>query len=89
MIVEGSEETLEADLVFLAMGFLGPKETLAEKLGLDRDNRSNVKAECGRFSTNVEGVFAAGDCRRGKSLAVWVINEGRQTAAQVDKQGRI
>lgn len=60
-------------------------QTLADKLGLDRDNRSNFKAEYGRFSTNVEGVFAAGDCRRGQSLVVWAINEGRQAAAQVDK----
>lgn len=52
---------------------------------MDRDNRSNFKAEYGRFSTNVEGVFAAGDCRRGQSLVVWAISEGRQAAAQVDK----
>lgn len=57
---------------------------MADKLGLDRDNRSNIKADYGRFSTNVEGVFAAGDCRRGQSLVVWAISEGRQAAAQVD-----
>ncbi|KAI4307123.1 hypothetical protein L6164_030342 [Bauhinia variegata] len=83
--IEGSEEIIEADLVLLAMGFLGPESTIAEKLGLDRDNRSNLKAEYGRFSTNVKGVFAAGDCRRGQSLVVWAISEGRQAAAQVDK----
>lgn len=83
--VEGSEEIIEADLVFLAMGFLGPEPTLAEKLGLECDNRSNFKAEYGRFSTTVEGVFAAGDCRRGQSLVVWAISEGRQAASQVDK----
>ncbi|CAL9213568.1 unnamed protein product [Arabidopsis halleri] len=83
--IEGSEEIIEADLVFLAMGFLGPEPTLAEKLGLECDNRSNFKAEYGRFSTTVEGVFAAGDCRRGQSLVVWAISEGRQAAAQVDK----
>ncbi|KAJ9545634.1 hypothetical protein OSB04_025341 [Centaurea solstitialis] len=66
--VEGSEEILGADLVLLAMGFLGPEPTIADKLGLEKDNRSNVKAEYGRFATNVEGVFAAGDCRRGQSL---------------------
>jgi glutamate synthase (NADPH/NADH) len=60
-------------------------QTVAEKLGLERDNRSNLKAEYGRFSTNVDGVFAAGDCRRGQSLVVWAISEGRQAAAQVDK----
>ncbi|KAL2540246.1 Glutamate synthase 1 [NADH] [Abeliophyllum distichum] len=82
--VEGSEEIIEADLVLLAMGFLGPESTLPNKLGLETDNRSNLKAEYGRFSTNVEGVFAAGDCRRGQSLVVWAISEGRQAAAQVD-----
>lgn len=60
-------------------------QTLAEKLGLECDNRSNFKAEYGRFSTTVEGVFAAGDCRRGQSLVVWAISEGRQAASQVDK----
>ncbi|KAK7384996.1 hypothetical protein VNO78_30703 [Psophocarpus tetragonolobus] len=82
--IEGSEEIIEADLVFLAMGFLGPESTTAEKLGVERDNRSNFKADYGRFSTNVKGVFAAGDCRRGQSLVVWAISEGRQAAAQVD-----
>ncbi|KAK1302529.1 hypothetical protein QJS10_CPB12g01099 [Acorus calamus] len=83
--VEGSQEIIEADLVLLAMGFLGPELTIADQLGLEKDNRSNFKAEFGRFSTNVEGVFAAGDCRRGQSLVVWAINEGRQAASQVDK----
>ncbi|KAJ6748807.1 GLUTAMATE SYNTHASE 1 [NADH] CHLOROPLASTIC [Salix purpurea] len=82
--VEGSEEIIEADLVLLAMGFLGPEKNVAEKLGLEQDNRSNFKAEYGRFSTNVEGIFAAGDCRRGQSLVVWAIAEGRQAASQVD-----
>ncbi|KHN23377.1 Glutamate synthase [NADH], amyloplastic [Glycine soja] len=82
--IEGSEEILEADLVLLAMGFLGPEPTIAEKLGIERDNRSNFKAEYGRFSTSLKGVFAAGDCRRGQSLVVWAISEGRQAAAQVD-----
>ncbi|KAG6715319.1 hypothetical protein I3842_05G244300 [Carya illinoinensis] len=83
--VKGSEEIIEADLVLLAMGFLGPESIVAEKMGLEQDNRSNIKAEYGRFSTNVDGVFAAGDCRRGQSLVVWAISEGRQAAAQVDK----
>ncbi|XP_068664584.1 glutamate synthase 1 [NADH], chloroplastic-like isoform X2 [Aristolochia californica] len=83
--VEGSNELIEADLVFLAMGFLGPESTVAEKLGLERDQRTNFKAEYGKFSTSVEGIFAAGDCRRGQSLVVWAIAEGRQAAAQVDK----
>ena len=52
---------------------------------MEKDNRSNFKAEYGRFSTSVDGIFAAGDCRRGQSLVVWAISEGRQAAAQVDK----
>ncbi|MED6219382.1 glutamate synthase [NADH] [Stylosanthes scabra] len=83
--IAGSEEIIEADLVLLAMGFLGPESTIAEKLGMERDNRSNFKADYGRFSTSVKGVFAAGDCRRGQSLVVWAISEGRQAASQVDK----
>ncbi|KAH7855439.1 hypothetical protein Vadar_024900 [Vaccinium darrowii] len=83
--VEGSKEIIEADLVLLAMGFLGPETTLADKLGLELDNRSNFKAEYGHFSTSLDGVFAAGDCRRGQSLVVWAIAEGRQAASQVDK----
>lgn len=61
-----------------------PWQTIAEKLGVEQDNRSNFKADYGRFSTNVDGVFAAGDCRRGQSLVVWAISEGRQAASQVD-----
>lgn len=83
--MEGSEEIIEADLVLLAMGFLGPEATIAEKLGLEKDNRSNFKAQFGDFATSVDGVFAAGDCRRGQSLVVWAITEGRQAAAAVDK----
>ncbi|KAH7855225.1 hypothetical protein Vadar_022576 [Vaccinium darrowii] len=83
--VEGSEEIIEADLVLLAIGFLGPESTLADKLGLERDICSNFKAEYGHFSTSLDGVFAAGDCRRGQSLVVWAIAEGRQAASQVDK----
>ncbi|KAL5202555.1 hypothetical protein ABZP36_013507 [Zizania latifolia] len=83
--VAGSEEIIEADLVLLAMGFLGPEATVAKKLGLEQDLRSNLKAQFGNFATNVEGVFAAGDCRRGQSLVVWAIAEGRQAAAAVDK----
>ena len=82
--VEGSEKVWEADLVLLAMGFLGPEQTLVEKLGLDVDQRSNFKAEFGEFETSVPGVFAAGDCRRGQSLVVWAISEGRGAAAKVD-----
>lgn len=82
--VPGSEEVFEADLVFLSMGFLGPEDTLAEQLGLERDARSNFKAEYGKYATSNEGVFAAGDCRRGQSLVVWGIAEGRGVARAVD-----
>ena len=82
--VEGSEEMLGADLVLLAMGFLGPEAYLAEALGLALDARSNYQAEHGKFATSVDGVFAAGDCRRGQSLVVWAINEGRGAARAVD-----
>jgi NAD(P)H-dependent glutamate synthase small subunit len=82
--VPGTEETFEADLVFLAMGFLGPEDTLAERLGLERDPHSNFKAKYGEYATSVDGVFAAGDCRRGQSLVVWGIAEGRGAARAVD-----
>ncbi len=82
--VEGSEEVLNADLVFLALGFLGPEASLADKLGLELDQRSNIKASHGSFSTNVPNIFTAGDCRRGQSLVVWAINEGRGAAKAID-----
>jgi NAD(P)H-dependent glutamate synthase small subunit len=83
--VPGSEKTYEADLVLLAMGFVGPEETIVQKLKLDTDPRSNFKADYGRYATSMEGVFAAGDCRRGQSLVVWAINEGRGAAREVDR----
>lgn len=83
--VPGSEREFPADLVTLAMGFLGPEDTLSEKLGFERDARSNFKAEFGRFATTSEGVFAAGDCRRGQSLIVWAIAEGRGAARCIDQ----
>ncbi len=67
------------------MGFLGPEATLLEKLGIDRDPRSNIRAEYGKFKTNLKGVFAAGDCRRGQSLVVWAFNEGRAVARECDR----
>jgi NAD(P)H-dependent glutamate synthase small subunit len=83
--VDGSAEMLDADLVLLAMGFLGPEAYLAEALGLERDQRSNYRAVHGKFVTSVPGVFAAGDCRRGQSLVVWAINEGRGAARAIDE----
>jgi glutamate synthase (NADPH/NADH) small chain len=82
--VPGSEEVIPADLVLLAMGFLGPENYVAEQLGVQLDPRSNYNATHGQFITNVPGVFAAGDCRRGQSLVVWAINEGRGAARAVD-----
>ena len=67
------------------MGFLGPEQFLVPKLGLETDSRSNFKAEYGIFSTSVPGVFAAGDCRRGQSLVVWAIAEGRGAARAIDQ----
>ncbi len=80
----GSEKTWPAQLVLLAMGFLGPEQPLLDQFGVERDARSNAWAEYGKFSTNVEGIFAAGDARRGQSLVVWAINEGRGAAREVD-----
>lgn len=81
----GSEQVLPADLVLLALGFAGPEAVLPEQLGLDQDERTNVKAELGDFRTNVKGVFAAGDMRRGQSLVVWAMYEGRLAAREVDR----
>ena len=80
----GSEFTLEVDLVLLAMGFLGPvKNGMLEQLGVALDARGNVTTT--DFMTSREGVFAAGDMRRGQSLVVWAISEGRKAAASVDR----
>jgi glutamate synthase (NADPH) small chain len=81
----GSQFQLKADLVLLAMGFLGPESQLLSDLGLQLDARTNVEAEFGKFATSARGVFAAGDCRRGQSLVVWAINEGRGAARECDR----
>jgi glutamate synthase (NADPH/NADH) small chain len=81
----GTEFALKADLVLLAMGFTGPGDTgLVEQFGVERDARSNVKADTVEYRTSVDGVYAAGDVRRGQSLVVWAIREGRQCAHAVD-----
>lgn len=81
----GSDFTLDADLVFLAMGFTGPvKNNLINELDIELDERNNVKTDMNRM-TNIPGIFAAGDMRRGQSLVVWAINEGREAANCVDK----
>ena len=83
-VVEGSEQEWPCQMVFLALGFGGPEPTVAQQLGVDCDKRSNFAADYGRYATNIEGVFAAGDCRRGQSLVVWAINEGREAAHAID-----
>jgi glutamate synthase (NADPH/NADH) small chain len=82
--VPGTEKVVPAQLVLLAMGFLGPEQPLIDALGLERDPRSNIKAEYGKYATSIPGVFAAGDCRRGQSLVVWAFNEGRGAARECD-----
>lgn len=82
--IEGTEKVYKADLVLLAMGFLGPEKYIISELELEQDPRSNIRTPSGKYSTSVEKVFAAGDCRRGQSLVVWAINEGRQAAREVD-----
>lgn len=83
--VEGSGREIPADLVLIAAGFLGSEAYVADAFGVKLDARSNVAAPCGPYQTNVERVFAAGDMRRGQSLVVWAIREGREVAKAVDK----
>jgi glutamate synthase (NADPH/NADH) small chain len=83
--VEGTAKVIPADLVFLVMGFLGPEDTVLEELNVERDERSNAKAEEGSYTTSIPGVFAAGDMRRGQSLVVWAFKEGRGAAREVDR----
>ena len=83
--IPGTERILPARLVLLAMGFLGPEQPLLEAFGLERDERTNIRAEYGNYQTSIPGVFAAGDCRRGQSLVVWAFNEGRQAARECDR----
>ncbi|MDE0130412.1 MAG: glutamate synthase subunit beta [Gammaproteobacteria bacterium] len=83
--VPGSEREWPADLVLLAMGFLRPEHAVSDALDLAYDARGNYRAEYGKYRTNVENVFAAGDCRRGQSLIVNAINEGREAAREIDR----
>ena len=83
--VPGTEQTHPAQLVLLAMGFIGPEQPLLDEMKVDRDPRSNIKAEHEKYATNIKGVYAAGDCRRGQSLVVWAINEGRGAARECDR----
>jgi glutamate synthase (NADPH) small chain len=83
--IPDTEQVWPAQLVLLAMGFRGPEDTLLEQLGVERDARTNAKADEGKFQTNHAKIFAAGDMRRGQSLVVWAINEGRGAAREVDR----
>ena len=83
--IPGTGKSWPADMVLLAMGFLGPEDHVLEQFGVEQDERSNVRADYGRFTTNIDGVFAAGDVRRGQSLVVWAINEGRGAARECDR----
>ncbi|MCG6938288.1 MAG: glutamate synthase subunit beta [Gammaproteobacteria bacterium] len=83
--VEGTEKVWPAELVLLSMGFLGPEHYASDALSIEYDNRSNYQARHGKYKTNIDGVFAAGDCRRGQSLVVWGIHEGREAAREIDR----
>ena len=83
--IPGTEKVWPAELVLLAMGFLGPEDQLLAGLGVERDERSNVRAPLGQYNTNLPSVFSAGDMRRGQSLVVWAIHEGRGAAREVDR----
>ncbi len=83
--IPGTEKDWKADLILLAMGFLGPEHTISDRAGVGYDPRSNYAADYGRYQTNVDKVFAAGDCRRGQSLVVRAINEGREAAREIDR----
>jgi len=83
--IPGTERVIPAQLALLAMGFLGPEPEIVKQFALETDARSNVKAELGKFTTNLPGVFAAGDMRRGQSLVVWAIHEGRSAARECDR----
>ncbi len=80
-----TEKAYKADRIFLSMGFLGPEQAISDVLGMAYDPRGNYKADHGKYVTNVDKVFAAGDCRRGQSLVVWAINEGRGAARAIDQ----
>ncbi len=83
--IKGTEQKRECDMVLIAMGFLGPEQELVKQLTLDTTPRSNVNANEKDYKTNLRGVFAAGDCRRGQSLVVWAIREGREAAKSIDE----
>ncbi len=83
--IPGTEATISGDLVLLALGYLGPEDPLLDRWGVQRNSSSNIQAPYGSFATSIDGVFAAGDARRGQSLVVWAINEGRACARECDR----
>ena len=83
--IPGTEEELPCDILLIAAGFLGAQSYVAEAFGVELDGRTNVKTEPGRYKTNVEKVFTAGDMHRGQSLVVWGVAEGRAAAQEVDE----
>ena len=83
--IEGTEREWQFDRVFLALGFRGPEHYVSDPIKLELDARTNFLADKGKYKTSVEGVYAAGDCRRGQSLVVWAINEGREAAREIDR----
>ena len=83
--IAGSGQIWKCDLVLLAMGYLGPQSKLLKQIGCETDLRSNIKTDPKSRMSSVDGVFAAGDCRRGQSLVVWAISEGREVARCVDE----
>jgi len=80
----GSLKRWDADLVLLSMGFVSPEHYVSDSAGIELDDRGNYRAEYGKYTTNRDKVFTAGDCRRGQSLVVWAINEGREAAREID-----
>lgn len=83
--VQGSEYTVDADLVLIAAGFLGSENYVTKAFGVEVNERTNVKTDPGKYVTNVERVFTAGDMHRGQSLVVWAIREGREAAKETDE----
>ena len=82
--IDGTEKTWDAELVLLSMGFLSPEHYLSDDANIDIDERGNYKAEHGEYTTSQKGIFSAGDCRRGQSLVVWAIRDGRDVAKEID-----
>jgi glutamate synthase (NADPH/NADH) small chain len=82
--IEGTEKTWDAELVLLSMGFVSPEHYLSEDANIKLDQRGNYQSEYGDYETSKVGIFSAGDCRRGQSLVVWAINEGRGVASSVN-----